>query len=713
MPDARTTSPTPSLARLGALLTVLLLAGSLALVAAPVADAATPFRDVPAGSYYADAVAWGQRAGITTGTSRSRFEPHRPVTRAELVTFLWRAKGEPRARSARVADVPAGTWYAKAVSWAVQEGVTTLVGGTRRFEPHRTASRAEAVTFLWRTMESPKARRTPFRDLVGVAWAIPAISWAHAKGVTTGVGGSLSFDPHRPVSRADALVFVWRAAGSPKPSSVQPSGLLRDLLKPIVPSAPKAPTTTTTTAPKPAPTTTTQPPKSTTTTTAPKPPATTTTTVAPKPAPTTTTTQPPKPPATEFVHPGVLLDRTQLDHVKAKLAQGAEPWTTALKELRSSGKSQKTDRRPISYRFSSLDYVPAPVAEVRAPSATNRAWLEANPQYGWTEQGVVEHLDDARAAYAHALLWSLTGDQRHADKAIEIMNAWSRTLHHIAFDQPRRPDTGVQLFNNGKEHAAWAGTLWARAGELVRHTGGGWASTDVARFEQMLREVYLPLTLEGWTRQANWLMAFSEATMSIGVFLDDREIFEAGVDQWRRWIRGTIYLPSDGPLPIPQDARQQNTASKLRNLWYNPTTFVSGHQQELCRDLSHMTLGLSATTNAAETARIQGVPLYEEERTRLITGFERSAQYANAYLDEVARRGGAAPPSTWSPAGWPCPNPLKTAGDGFTIGGWELAYQHFTVRSGIPMPQTQMMAERTRPSGVRLMNSWETITHVR
>src|SRR5690606_17887756 len=182
MPDARTTSPTPSLARLGALLTVLLLAGSLALVAAPVADAATPFRDVPAGSYYADAVAWGHRAGITTGTSRSRSEPHRPVPRAELVTFLWRAKGEPRARSARVADVPAGTWYAKAVSWAVQEGVTTPVGGTRRFEPHRTASRAEAVTFLWRTMESPKAQRTPFRDLVGVAWAIPAISWAHAKG---------------------------------------------------------------------------------------------------------------------------------------------------------------------------------------------------------------------------------------------------------------------------------------------------------------------------------------------------------------------------------------------------------------------------------------------------------------------------------------------------------------------------------------------------
>lgn len=285
VPAAHSASPASS-KRLGAVLATLVLAGALAIGAAPTA-AATAFRDVPANAYYADAVAWGQRAGITTGTSKTQFEPQRPVTRAELVTFLWRASGQPSAQSAQVADVPTGTWYTKAVDWAVQQKVTTLVGGTRRFEPHRTATRAEAVTFLWRVMGSPSARRTPFRDVAGVAWAIPAISWAHANGVTTGVGGTLTFDPNRAVSRADALVFVWRAAGSPDPMSVSQS-VVRNLLKPVLPTPkPKAPATTTTTTAPPATTTTTAPPKSsTTTTTAPKPPTTTTT------APTTSTTAP-------------------------------------------------------------------------------------------------------------------------------------------------------------------------------------------------------------------------------------------------------------------------------------------------------------------------------------------------------------------------------------------------------------------------------------
>lgn len=695
MPAARSASPASS-KRLGAVLATLVLAGALAIGAAPTAAAATAFRDVPANAYYADAVAWGQRAGITTGTSKTQFEPQRPVTRAELVTFLWRASGQPSAQSAQVADVPTGTWYTKAVDWAVQQKVTTLVGGTRRFEPHRTATRAEAVTFLWRVMGSPSARRTPFRDVAGVAWAIPAISWAHANGVTTGVGGTLTFDPNRAVSRADALVFVWRAAGSPDPMSVSPSSVVRNLLKPVLPTPkPKAPATTTTTTEPPATTATTAPPKSTTTTTAPKPPST------------TTTTQPPKPPSTGFVHPGVLLDRAQLDHVKAKLAQGAEPWTSALQRLQTTGSSQKTDRRPVAYRYASLSYVPAPVREIRAAGGSNTKWIESNPQYGFTPAGAVEHLDDARAAYAHALLWYYTGDQRHADKAIQILDAWSSTLTHIAFDEVRRPDNNGILWDNGKLQAGWGASLFARAAEILRYSGAGWSPTAAARFERLLTDVYLPLVITGWSNGANWQMTFAEATIAIGVFTEDRAVFDAGVKMWREKVPSTIYLHTDGPLPVPPSPGI-NTESKLRSLWFNPVRWVDGLQAETLRDLSHMAMGLGAMANAAETARIQGVDLYGAEQTRIVAGFERSASYVNQYLDELDAKGKVS--ADWRPDGW-LGSTFSTGGDAFR-GGWEVAYQHFRAK-GVSMPETKRLAERTRPTSVGTHMSWETLTHVR
>lgn len=419
----------------------------------------------------------------------------------------------------------------------------------------------------------------------------------------------------------------------------------------------------------------------------------------------------PSPTASGLVHPGVLLDRAQLDAVRVHIAAGRQPWTAALDRVYASGSSSRTDLRATSQRYSSLSYVPAPVSTIQAAGSSGTAYMAARPELGLRNIGGVEHLDDARAAYTHALLWQYTGNRAHGAKAIEIMNAWSASLREIKFDQPRRLDTGGQLFDQGKLQAGWGGSLFARAGEIVRYSDAGWSATDVARFESMLREVHLPLVITGWTNGANWLMTFAEATMGIGVFIDDRAIFDAGVAMWRRQTPATIYLPTDGALPVAPHA-YYDTAAKLTSLWYNPTQFISGLQAETLRDLSHTMMGMGAMANGAETARIQGIDLFHAEKTRILAGFERQASYVNQYLDELDRTG-AAPSSTWRPTNW--------VGSRFELGGtayragWEVAYNHYAKRLGIAMPETARLVQRLGPqsTSASLHLSWETLTHTR
>jgi hypothetical protein len=113
--------------------------------------------DVEAGSYYEPAVAWMLHEGLTTGVGgRAEFMPSRPVTRAEVVTFLWRLEGSPRAPASGFEDVPEGLWFSTAVGWARAEGLTTGVGGSNRFAPDLGVTRAEVATFLWRLQGSPR-----------------------------------------------------------------------------------------------------------------------------------------------------------------------------------------------------------------------------------------------------------------------------------------------------------------------------------------------------------------------------------------------------------------------------------------------------------------------------------------------------------------------------------------------------------------------------
>jgi Alginate lyase len=451
--------------------------------------------------------------------------------------------------------------------------------------------------------------------------------------------------------------------------------------------------------------TTVTPAASTTTTTAPAP----TTTTAPPP-PTTTTTVDPTPPSTGgFVHPGVLLSGDDLAFVRAKIAAGQQPWKGAFDKLLNGGSSEATDRRPTRYRYSSLSYVAAPVPVLQSASPSNIDYSDARG-LGWRNIGAIEHQDDAQAAYAQALVWAYTGDQAHANKAIEIMNAWSSTLTQIKFDQPRHPETNQPVYNGGKTQAAWGGSLFARAAEIIRHTGAGWSSGDVARFESMLHDLYRPITASNWTNGANWMTTLAEATIAIGVFTDNRTTFDQGVAAWREKVPSTIYMAADGPTPVPPHS-SYNTASELKSYWYSPSSYVDGLYQEALRDISHTAMGLGAMSNGARTAEIQGVDLFGEQRARIVAGYERSAGYINQYLDKVASLGGAQPPSSWVPSGWP--------GSSFKVGGllytsgWEVAYGYLADELGISMPNTERLVGRLRPTTGSLHLSWETLTHAR
>ena len=171
-----------------------------------------PFIDVPAGSYYEDAVIWAVDKGITTGTSATTFNPNGICTRAQAVTFLWRAAGSPAAKSAVMpfTDVKAGSYYYDAVLWAVEQGITKGTSDTM-FSPDATCTRAQIVTFLWRANGSPVASgNSAFTDVAADAYYAAAVTWAEKNDVTGGIGGGL-FGSNNNCTRAQIVTFIYRS----------------------------------------------------------------------------------------------------------------------------------------------------------------------------------------------------------------------------------------------------------------------------------------------------------------------------------------------------------------------------------------------------------------------------------------------------------------------------------------------------------------------
>ena len=169
------------------------------------------FVDVATGSYYEDAVDWAVENGITQGTDDTHFSPDGICTRAQAVTFLWRAAGspEPETRAMPFTDVPVGSYYYDAVLWAVENGITKGTSDTT-FSPNMTCTRAQIVAFLWRSEKSPAAgTANPFADVKSTAYYAGAVLWAVKENITKGTT-STTFSPNADCTRAQIVTFLWR-----------------------------------------------------------------------------------------------------------------------------------------------------------------------------------------------------------------------------------------------------------------------------------------------------------------------------------------------------------------------------------------------------------------------------------------------------------------------------------------------------------------------
>ena len=168
------------------------------------------FADVPTDAYYYEAVKWAAKKGITGGIGNGLFGPNQPCTRAQIVTFLWRAAGSPEPKSmSSFSDVSADSYYAKAVAWAVENGITTGTGDGK-FSPDATCTRAQSVTFLFRAIGKLVDSKAEFSDVLTDSYYANAVAWAVENGVTNGIGNGL-FGPDNSCTRAQIVTFLYRA----------------------------------------------------------------------------------------------------------------------------------------------------------------------------------------------------------------------------------------------------------------------------------------------------------------------------------------------------------------------------------------------------------------------------------------------------------------------------------------------------------------------
>jgi hypothetical protein len=354
-----------------------------------------------------------------------------------------------------------------------------------------------------------------------------------------------------------------------------------------------------------------------------------------------------------FTHPGVGVSRPQLDFVRAKVQAGAQPWTNAFNQAKNSA-------------YASLTRTAKPRAVVECGSYSN-------PNYGCTDER-----EDAIAAYTDALIWYITRDDRYAQKAIQLMDAWSATI---------RDHTN----SNAPLQTAWAASSWPKAAEIIKHAYGNWPNQ--ARFGTMLRNVYLPEIINGSNSNGNWELSMTEAIQGIGVFLDDRAVYDKAIALFRVRTPAFVYLESDGPLPRTKPSQNLDTRDKIVNYWQGQSTFVTGLTQETCRDFVHTGYGISAISHVMETSYIQGENLYPEfgERLRQALGFQSRWE---RNLEPV--------PS------WLCNGTLKRGLGPIT----EVGYNGLHTRLGIAMSNTQALTESRRPAASNnLFVAWETLTH--
>ncbi|WP_071812700.1 alginate lyase family protein [Lentzea guizhouensis] len=366
--------------------------------------------------------------------------------------------------------------------------------------------------------------------------------------------------------------------------------------------------------------------------------------------PTTTTAT--AAPAT-FTHPGVVVSRPQLDFVRTKVQAGAQPWKLAYDRMMAS-------------KYADLNRVPKPRAVVECGSYSN-------PNYGCTDER-----EDAIAAYTTSLAWYITRDDRYAQKAIQLMDAWSATI---------RDHTN----SNAPLQTAWSASSWPKAAEIIKHVYGNWSNSG--RFGTMLRDVYLPEIQNGRANtNGNWELSMMEASLGIAVFLEDRAAYDKAVGIFRSRIQAFVYLTTDGALPRTPPGSGIDTRAEIISYWHNQSTFVDGLTQETCRDFAHTAYGLAAAAHFAETAKHQGQDIWGEIKDRMRHAWGLHTKYQN---------------------GEPVPSWLCGGSYSRELGPTsEVSFNALNTRLGIAMSNTQRYTEGQRPQGTdNLFIAWETLTH--
>lgn len=341
--------------------------------------------------------------------------------------------------------------------------------------------------------------------------------------------------------------------------------------------------------------------------------------------------------AREFVHPGLLHNRDDLNRIARQVKDTVYPAMESFELLKKEPEARS-------------DY------RMRGPYTD----IARAGKYGYTKAPCE---DDCNAAYYNALMWVITHDVRHADKAMEILRGYASTLQKI----------------HGPDHPLCAGLqgfMLINAAEIVRYTypadryAQGWNEADTRTVSRMFREVFLPVLQEFVTRapyaNGNWGGSVNKMMMAIGIFTDDEELYNQSIDFF-------YHSRDNGSLPNYVDA--------------------TGQCQETGRDQAHCMLGLGVLAELAECAWKQGDDLYAALDNRLLKGYEYLSKVNLGYQDVPFR--------VWKDATGKYDNwqTVAEAALGQFRSVFEIAYNHYTVRRGLPMPYTEKVIRRIRPEG--------------
>jgi hypothetical protein len=339
-----------------------------------------------------------------------------------------------------------------------------------------------------------------------------------------------------------------------------------------------------------------------------------------------------------FVHPGLLHTDADFERMRTHVASGAEPWKSGWEKL-------------IANRHSSLDWKPRPAEIITRGSEKGRP------------QNYPQLFNDVAAAYACALRWRISGDVAYADKAVEIMNAWSSTLKRIDGSSDKFLAAGIY------------GYEFANAGEIMR-TYHGWKPEDFERFQTMMLEVFGAMNHDFLLHHngakidhywCNWDACNMASELSIGVLTDRRALYDEAVDYFKHG--------------------KGNGAIDRAVVTIYPGNL--GQWQESGRDQGHTMLGIALIGAVCQMAWNQGDDLFGYENNRFLAGCEYAAKY---------NLGEDVPYTTYRNSDV-TQKVISANGRGDLRPCWELIFNHYVIERGLSAPYSARFAERVRPEG--------------